>query len=95
MPASTEQTHEQKDLSWDDVMPVDIIGLEVGYQLIPLVDRNQGGELLNRIKGCARSSPRSWVFWCLRCISATTWIRPEPISHHLDGSQYRRGQCLP
>ncbi|HHO0937503.1 TPA: flagellar biosynthesis protein FlhA [Aeromonas hydrophila] len=51
MPTSTEQTHEQKDLSWDDVMPVDIIGLEVGYQLIPLVDRNQGGELLNRIKG--------------------------------------------
>ncbi|ELO1555678.1 flagellar biosynthesis protein FlhA [Aeromonas hydrophila] len=51
MPVSTEQTHEQKDLSWDDVMPVDIIGLEVGYQLIPLVDRNQGGELLNRIKG--------------------------------------------
>ena len=37
---------EQKDLSWDDVMPVDIIGLEVGYQLIPLVDKNQGGELL-------------------------------------------------
>ncbi|EHK5438236.1 flagellar biosynthesis protein FlhA [Aeromonas hydrophila] len=51
VPASSEQTHEQKDLSWDDVMPVDIIGLEVGYQLIPLVDRNQGGELLNRIKG--------------------------------------------
>lgn len=51
MPATNEQPHEQKDLSWDDVMPVDIIGLEVGYQLIPLVDRNQGGELLNRIKG--------------------------------------------
>jgi len=52
MPASADMpTHEQKELSWDDVMPVDIIGLEVGYQLIPLVDRNQGGELLNRIKG--------------------------------------------
>ncbi|BEE05736.1 flagellar biosynthesis protein FlhA [Aeromonas veronii] len=51
LPATAEQPHEQKDLSWDDVMPVDIIGLEVGYQLIPLVDRNQGGELLNRIKG--------------------------------------------
>ncbi|WP_421235326.1 flagellar biosynthesis protein FlhA [Aeromonas enteropelogenes] len=51
MPATAEQPHEQKELSWDDVMPVDIIGLEVGYQLIPLVDRNQGGELLNRIKG--------------------------------------------
>ncbi|WP_421222783.1 flagellar biosynthesis protein FlhA [Aeromonas sp. 602293] len=52
MPTSTDQpSYEQKELSWDDVMPVDIIGLEVGYQLIPLVDRNQGGELLNRIKG--------------------------------------------
>ncbi|WP_033135905.1 flagellar biosynthesis protein FlhA [Aeromonas finlandensis] len=51
MPATSDQPHEQKELSWDDVMPVDIIGLEVGYQLIPLVDRNQGGELLNRIKG--------------------------------------------
>ena len=52
MPTSADQpSHEQKELSWDDVMPVDIVGLEVGYQLIPLVDRNQGGELLNRIKG--------------------------------------------
>ncbi|WP_076576116.1 flagellar biosynthesis protein FlhA [Aeromonas sp. RU39B] len=44
-------SQEPRELSWDDVMPVDIIGLEVGYQLIPLVDRSQGGELLNRIKG--------------------------------------------
>jgi flagellar biosynthesis protein FlhA len=42
---------ENIDVSWDDVMPVDIIGLEVGYRLIPLVDKSQGGELLNRIKG--------------------------------------------
>jgi flagellar biosynthesis protein FlhA len=39
------------EVSWDDVMPVDIVGLEVGYRLIPLVDKNQGGELLSRIKG--------------------------------------------
>ncbi|KPH63935.1 flagellar biosynthesis protein FlhA [Pseudoalteromonas porphyrae] len=42
---------EQKELSWDDVQQVDVIGLEVGYRLIPLVDQSQGGELLNRIKG--------------------------------------------
>jgi flagellar biosynthesis protein FlhA len=47
MPAPTES----RDLSWDDVAPVDLIGLEVGYRLIPLVDRNQGGELMARIKG--------------------------------------------
>jgi flagellar biosynthesis protein FlhA len=39
------------ELSWDDVQPVDLIGLELGYRLIPLVDRAQGGELMGRIKG--------------------------------------------
>ncbi|MBL4583543.1 MAG: flagellar biosynthesis protein FlhA [Pseudomonadales bacterium] len=39
------------ELGWDDVVPVDIIGLEVGYRLIPMVDNTQGGELLSRIKG--------------------------------------------
>ncbi|ETX10889.1 flagellar biosynthesis protein FlhA [Marinomonas ushuaiensis DSM 15871] len=45
---------EMKDLSWDDVAPVDMLGLEVGYRLIPLVDKTQGGELLARIKGVRR-----------------------------------------
>ena len=39
------------ELSWDDVSTLDSIGLEVGYRLIPLVDVNQGGDLLSRIKG--------------------------------------------
>lgn len=39
------------ELSWDDVNPVDVIGLEVGYRLIPLVDSSQSGLLLARIKG--------------------------------------------
>jgi len=42
---------EPKELSWDDVQPVDLVGLEVGYGLIPMVDKNQNGQLLNRIKG--------------------------------------------
>ncbi|WP_334107138.1 flagellar biosynthesis protein FlhA [Methylobacillus sp.] len=42
---------DSPEASWDDVMPVDVIGLEVGYRLIPLVDTAQGGDLLKRIKG--------------------------------------------
>lgn len=42
---------EVQDASWDDVMPVDVLGLEVGYRLISLVDKAQDGELLRRIKG--------------------------------------------
>ena len=49
LPAPT--TAENRELGWDDVTPVDMVGLEVGYRLIPLVDRNQGGQLLARIKG--------------------------------------------
>ena len=42
---------ETSDLSWDDVLPTDVIGLEVGYRLIPLVDRDQNGQLLGRLRG--------------------------------------------
>ena len=45
------QRPETRELGWDDVTPVDMVGLEVGYRLIPLVDRSQGGQLLARIKG--------------------------------------------
>jgi len=50
-PPVIDSPAETKELSWDDVQPVDVIGLEVGYRLIPLVDRSQGGQLLGRIKG--------------------------------------------
>jgi flagellar biosynthesis protein FlhA len=42
------------DASWDDLQPVDVVGLEVGYRLIPLVDRSQDGELLRRIRAIRR-----------------------------------------
>ncbi|WP_298398047.1 flagellar biosynthesis protein FlhA [uncultured Azonexus sp.] len=42
---------EAVDASWNDVAPLDVLGLEVGYRLIPLVDKTQDGELLRRIRG--------------------------------------------
>jgi flagellar biosynthesis protein FlhA len=42
---------EAQDASWNDVAPLDVLGLEVGYRLIPLVDKSQDGELLRRIRG--------------------------------------------
>lgn len=42
------------ELGWDDLRPVDPLGLEVGYRLIPLVDKAQGGELMARIKAVRR-----------------------------------------
>ncbi|MDN0074597.1 flagellar biosynthesis protein FlhA [Crenobacter sp. SG2303] len=48
-PASIETP--ATEVSWNDVQGVDALGLEVGYRMIPLVDRNQDGELLRRIRG--------------------------------------------
>ncbi|GIX37349.1 MAG: flagellar biosynthesis protein FlhA [Silanimonas sp.] len=42
------------ELSWDEVRPVDALGLEVGFRLIPLVDKGQGGDLMARIKAIRR-----------------------------------------
>ncbi len=63
VPAETEQdTPTPKELSWDDVQPVDVVGLEVGYRLIPLVDKDQGGELLERVKGVRKKLSQDFGF---------------------------------
>ncbi len=49
--AAEKAVPEVKELTWDDVVPVDTLGLEVGYRLISLVDKDQGGQLMGRIKG--------------------------------------------
>jgi flagellar biosynthesis protein FlhA len=46
-----EPAEEERELGWSDVESIDQIGLEVGYRLIPMVDRKQGGQLLSRVKG--------------------------------------------
>jgi flagellar biosynthesis protein FlhA len=45
------RAQESQEASWADVMPLDVLSLEVGYRLIPLVDKTQDGELLRRIRG--------------------------------------------
>ena len=45
-----EPARPANEASWDDVQPLDVLGLEVGYRLIPLVDQAADGELLKRIK---------------------------------------------
>ncbi|MGZ8304592.1 MAG: flagellar biosynthesis protein FlhA, partial [Telluria sp.] len=51
VPAAAVAAPENEEATWQDIMPVDTLGLEVGYRLIPLVDKSQNGELLKRIKG--------------------------------------------
>ena len=52
--AAAASPPESRELSWEDVQPVDLLGLEVGYRLVPLVNKNQNGDLLARIRGVRR-----------------------------------------
>jgi flagellar biosynthesis protein FlhA len=54
LPPAPVAAPESKELSWDDVQGVDLIGLEVGYRLVPLVDKKQNGDLLARVRGVRR-----------------------------------------
>jgi len=49
-----EAANPNGEATWEDLQPVDTLGLEVGYRLIQLVDKDRGGDLLNRIKGVRR-----------------------------------------
>ncbi|MGV8991061.1 MAG: flagellar biosynthesis protein FlhA [Thiobacillus sp.] len=50
-----EEEPAPADVTWDDIPPVDVLALEVGYRLIPLVDRNQGGAALTKITEARRN----------------------------------------
>ena len=52
--ALIEEDIAPADVTWDDIPPVDVLALEVGYRLIPLVDRNQGGAALTKITEARR-----------------------------------------
>jgi flagellar biosynthesis protein FlhA len=45
------QLKEEQEINWEDVSQVDLVSLEIGYGLIPLVNTETGGQLLTRVKG--------------------------------------------
>ncbi len=68
-PATAEQAPEPEmlapepvEVGWHDVQQVDVLGLEVGYRLIPLVDKAQDGELLRRIRGIRKKFAQEMGF---------------------------------
>ena len=65
---------EAEELDWQDVPPMDMIALEVGYRLISLVDKNQGGELLGRIRSVRKKISQDLGSSFNRFISGTTLI---------------------
>ena len=87
---------EAQEASWADVAPVDVLGLEVGYRLIPLVDRGQDGDLLKRIRGLRKKFAQDIGF-----LSAPVHIRdnlelkPNAYRITLKGVEVGHGESYP
>jgi flagellar biosynthesis protein FlhA len=94
-PPSTEtRTPEIPEASWDDVEPVDLLGLEVGYRLIPLVDKTQNGELLRRINGVRRKFAQEVGFLPAAVhIRDNLELRPSAYRITLKGVEIGRGEA--
>jgi flagellar biosynthesis protein FlhA len=60
--ASAAPAPRSPELGWEDVAPVDPLGLEIGYRLIPLVDGQQGGQLMERIRGVRKKASQELGF---------------------------------
>ncbi|MGE5384913.1 MAG: flagellar biosynthesis protein FlhA [Betaproteobacteria bacterium] len=87
---------EAQEASWSDVMPLDVLGLEVGYRLIPLVDKVQDGELLRRIRGIRKKFAQEVGFLASPVhIRDNLELRPNAYRILLKGVEVGAGEAYP
>ena len=73
---------EPKELDWDDVDQVDLIGLEIGYGLIPLVNPETGGQLMNRVKG-VRKKLSAELGFLIQPVRIRDALNIDPDAYHI------------
>lgn len=94
--APTPASNEGQEASWADVAPVDVLGLEVGYRLIPLVDRSQDGDLLKRIRGLRKKFAQDIGFLSTPVhIRDNLELKPNAYRITLKGVEVGKGESYP
>ncbi len=87
---------ETQEASWNDVLPLDTLGLEVGYRLIPLVDKAQDGELLRRIRGIRKKFAQEVGFLVSPVhIRDNLELKPNDYRILLKGAEIGQGEAFP
>ncbi|KFB66013.1 flagellar biosynthesis protein FlhA [Candidatus Accumulibacter vicinus] len=87
---------EAQEASWNDVTPLDVLGLEVGYRLIPLVDKSQDGELLRRIRGIRKKFAQEVGFLVSPVhIRDNLELKPNVYKILLKGVEIGQGEAFP
>ena len=93
---TAEVPPEMQEASWNDVQPVDVLGLEVGYRLIPMVDKAQDGELLKRIRGLRKKFAQEVGFLASPVhIRDNLELKPNAYRITLKGVEIGAGEAFP
>ena len=93
---AVEVPPEMQEASWNDVQPVDVLGLEVGYRLIPMVDKAQDGELLKRIRGLRKKFAQEVGFLASPVhIRDNLELKPNAYRITLKGVEIGTGEAFP
>jgi flagellar biosynthesis protein FlhA len=93
---SDEAPATPKELSWSDVQQADAIGLEVGYALVALIDSQQGGSLVTRIRGIRKKLTYELGFLIPQVhIRDNLDLRPEAYQIMVNGVVIGRGEVKP
>ncbi len=88
-----EAPSESLEASWLDVIPVDALGLEVGFRLVPLVDMKQGGDLIKRIKALRKKFAQEVGFLTPAVhICDNLELKPNGYSIKLKGVEVAQGE---
>ena len=80
-----------KELDWDDVDQVDLIGLEIGYGLIPLVNPETGGQLMPRVKG-VRKKLSAELGFLVQPVRIRDALNLAPDTYHITLNGVMRGK---
>lgn len=84
------------EATWEDVQLEDPLGLEVGYRLIPMVDFQQNGELLGRIRSIRKKFAQTMGFLPpVVHIRDNLELSPSGYRILLKGIEARRGEAHP
>ena len=85
------QATEEQEINWEDVSQVDLVSLDIGYGLIPLVNTETGGQLLTRVKG-VRKKLSTELGFLVQPVRIRDNLDLEPNTYHLMVNGVIRGR---
>jgi flagellar biosynthesis protein FlhA len=93
---SPEELAKEEEKVLEDILKVELLELDIGYQLIKIADPNQGGDLLDRIKTMRKKIAQDFGFLVPQIrIKDNLHLKPTEYQILLKGVEVAKGEIFP